>query len=107
MGTLCAERDHGEATSREILYWREKRGHEVDFILTERRTNPIALECKWSDSDFDATNLQAFRRQYPEGENLVVAHDVDRQFSRKYAGLTIRFENLPALVRMIGPNSSD
>jgi predicted AAA+ superfamily ATPase len=93
--------------SREISYWRDKRGHEVDFILTGRRNNPIALECKWSASDFDATNLQAFRRQYPGGENIVVAHDVDRQFSRQYAGLTVRFESLQALVRMIGLNSGD
>ena len=93
--------------SREVPYWRDKRGHEVDFILTGRRNKPIALECKWSASDFDATNLQAFRRQYPEGENIVVAHDVNRQFSRQYAGLTVRFESLPALVRMIGRNSSD
>jgi uncharacterized protein len=31
--------------SREVSYWRDKRGHEVDFILTGRRNKPIALEC--------------------------------------------------------------
>ena len=93
--------------SREVSYWRDKRGHEVDFILTGRQSKPMALECKWSASAFDATNLQAIRRQYPEGENIVVAHDVDRPFNRQYAGLTVRFESLPSLVRMIGLNSRD
>ena len=34
--------------SRNIHYWREKRGHEVDFILARRGADPIAIECKWS-----------------------------------------------------------
>ena len=84
--------------SREVLYWRDKRGHEVDFILAERRSNPVALECKWSSRDFDAGNLQAFRRQHPKGENFVIAHDVERSFQREYDQITVRFESLPALV---------
>ena len=84
--------------SREVLYWRDKRGHEVDFIMAERRSDPVALECKWSSRDFDAGNLQAFRRQHPKGENFVIAHDVERSFQRKYDQITVRFESLPALV---------
>ena len=84
--------------SREVLYWRDKRGHEVDFILAERRSDPVALECKWSARDFDAGNLQAFRRQHPKGENFVIAHDVERSFRREYDQITVRFESLPALV---------
>ena len=84
--------------SREVLYWRDKRGHEVDFILAGRRSDPVALECKWSSRDFDAGNLQAFRRQHPKGENFVIAHDVERSFQREYDQITVRFESLPALV---------
>jgi hypothetical protein len=40
----------------------------------------LAIECKWSASDFDAGNLQAFRRPYPQGDNLVVSNDVERSF---------------------------
>jgi predicted AAA+ superfamily ATPase len=80
--------------SREVFYWRDKRGHEVDFILARRRSDPQALECKWSATGFDASNLQAFRRQYPKGNNLVIAHDVDRPFQRKYGEISVRFESL-------------
>lgn len=85
--------------SRDIFYWRDKRGHEVDFILATRRTNPLALECKWSSRDFDAANLQTFRRQYPQGDNIVVAPNVEQGFQQKYGPITVRFANLPGLMK--------
>lgn len=79
---------------RTVLYWRDKRGHEVDFVLTSRHSKPLAMECKWSSGEFDDTNLQAFRRQYPAGENVVVAHDVDRSFTRNLGEIRVQFESL-------------
>ena len=89
---------HAHLQSRDIRYWRDKRGHEVDFVLARRKNLPLAIECKWSASEFDPTNLQAFRRSYAGGENFVVAHDVDRSFSRSYGGLSVKFLSLSALV---------
>lgn len=80
--------------NRRVFYWRDKRGHEVDFVLPSRRTQPLAVECKWSADEFDDTNLQAFRRQYPGGENVVIAHDVDRSFTRHLGSISVRFESL-------------
>lgn len=82
----------------ELRYWRDKRGHEVDFIIPGRRNRPLALECKWSASDFDATNLHVFRKQYPHGENVVVGQDIDRSFTRRYGDVTVRFESLRNLI---------
>jgi len=93
--------------SREISYWRDKRGHEVDFILTGRRSKPIALECKWSAADFDATNLQVFRRQYSEGENFVVGQDVDNPYSRHFGEITVRFESLDTFVKKMSLARTD
>ena len=93
--------------SREILYWRDKRGHEVDFILTGRQTKPVAVECKWSAADFDATNLQAFRRQYADGENFVLAQDVATPFSRHFGEITARFESLQTFTKTIGLGRMD
>lgn len=84
--------------SRRILYWRDKRGHEVDFILAKRPSEPLAIECKWSASDFDATNIKSFRRQYPRGDNFVVAADVSKAFTRSYEHVPVRFVNLTTLV---------
>jgi predicted AAA+ superfamily ATPase len=84
--------------TREIRYWRDKRGHEVDFILARGKQAPTAIECKWSAADFDPGNLQVFRRGYPQGENLVVANDVDRTFTRSYGGVSVRFVSLSQLI---------
>ncbi len=84
---------------RDVHYWRDKRGHEVDFVLTAHRKKPLALECKWSADSFEAGNLQAFRKQYPDGENVVVAQDVDRPFRRTVGEITVRFESLRSLLR--------
>jgi len=94
-----------QSQSRQIFYWRDKRGHEVDFILPTRRKEPLALECKWSVDAFEPANLQAFRRVYPHGENIVVAHDVDRAFRRNYGDISVRFESLSSTVsRIISPS---
>lgn len=87
--------------SRQVLYWRDKRGHEVDFVWVRRGREPVAIECKWSGDDFDPTNLRAFRSRYPDGENVVVAQDVERTFTRTYGGIRVRFEGLPSLARRI------
>jgi uncharacterized protein len=86
---------------RDISYWRDKRGHEVDFILTGRRNQPVAIECKWSANGFDGTNLQAFRRQYSGGENFVLAHDVDHSHSRHFGEIVVQFESLQTFAKTI------
>jgi predicted AAA+ superfamily ATPase len=84
-----------------INYWRDKRDHEVDFILARRGAPPLAIECKWSVKDLDPAALKAFRHHYPDGDNIVVAHDVDRAFTRTYADMKVRFESLSGLKRML------
>jgi uncharacterized protein len=86
----------GRTQNRDVAYWRDKRGHEVDFVLARHRQRPLAIECKWSADSFDPANLRAFRQQHPEGENIVVAQDVGRAFSRTFGDLRVRFDSLDA-----------
>ena len=85
---------------RDIHYWRDKRGHEVDFV-TVRRRRPVAIECKWRADGFDPTNFRAFRKAYPAGENFVVTADTDRSYLRRDGDLQYRFVGLPDLVRRL------
>jgi hypothetical protein len=80
------------------LVERRSSGHEIDFVWAARGGNPLAIECKWSADNFDAANLQAFRRQHPQGENVVLAADVKAAFQRNYGTLKVRFEGLEAFV---------
>lgn len=84
--------------SREVGYWRDKRGHEIDFVLAGRRESPLAIECKWSADGFEPRNLTAFRTQHPDGDNVVLAEDVTRPFTRNYGTLKVRFESLPSFI---------
>jgi predicted AAA+ superfamily ATPase len=97
---------HAHGQSREVRYWRDKRGHEVDFVLARQGKPPLAVECKWSASESDPGQLKAFRRRYPQGESVVVAHDVDRSFSRSYGDLAVRFMNLPGLIAELTGNAA-
>jgi len=92
---------HAATQARSIGYWRDKQKHEIDFVWTPRGKHPMAIECKWSADDFDPGNLHVFRRQHPTGDNVVVAHDVDRAFRKSYGGLTVHFEGLEGLIRRL------
>jgi predicted AAA+ superfamily ATPase len=89
---------HARIQTRQIRYWRDKQGHEVDFVLAERGRNPVAIECKWSAAAFDAAGLRSFRRRYPEGESFVVAHDAKPASSRTIGGARVRFVSLEGLI---------
>jgi predicted AAA+ superfamily ATPase len=86
---------------RGIRYWRDKRGHEVDFVLVPRGGNPIAVECKWSAKDTDTGNLRSFRNAYPEGDNYFVCHDISRPFKRKRGNSVIEFVSVSGLLKKI------
>ncbi len=85
---------HGRAP---LHYWRTKHGNEIDFVLARRGQPPTAIECKWTADHFEPAGLKAFRNRYPAGENLVVAHDVDRAYTKRFGDLSVRFVGLGAI----------
>ena len=93
---------HAHTQTRRINYWRDKHGHEVDFVLARRGHPPIAIECKWSTSDFDAAALKAFAVRYPKAEFFVVAQDVGRSHQKSFGTLQVRFVSLETLVTTLG-----
>lgn len=92
---------HASLQTREIRYWRDKQGHEVDFVIARRGPGPTAIDCKWSVKDFDAGNLRVFRRRYPRGDTFLVAHDVDRPSARRIGDFTLRLVGLTDLVEAL------
>ena len=93
---------HARLQLQQIHYWRDKRGHEVDFVLSQRGGSLIAIECKWNDKDFEPDNLKIFRRQYPGEANYVVAHNVDRPYKRNYGEISVKFLNINHLIEYKG-----
>jgi predicted AAA+ superfamily ATPase len=92
---------HASFQTRAIHYWRDKQGHEVDFVLARRGSEPTAVECKWSARDLDLANLRVFRRHYPRGDTFVVAADVDRPSVRRAGDVTLTVIGLKDLVERL------
>jgi len=91
----------GKLQNRKLLNWRDKRHHEVDFILKRKGKELAAIECKWSADRFDPSGMKAFRQVYKNGINYVVAHDVKRSYHRKYNDLSVEFLNLSQLIEKL------
>lgn len=95
---------HALRQTRDLMYWRDKQHHEIDFVLPDRgRKRVLAIECKWRGTDFDAGNLKIFRRHYPLGENLVVVAGGSPSGKRLFADLEVRFVGLHELPEVLGP----
>ncbi len=94
---------HAQLQTRDVCYWRDKRGREIDFILQPRAGASVAIECKWSADDFDATALRVFRSLHPGGTNYVVAADVQRPITRVKDDFRVEFVDLETLIRRLTP----
>ena len=83
---------------RDIRYWRDKKGHEVDFVIPRRGGGIIAIEAKWKADAFSPEGLKALVRRYPEARCYVVASDVTEPYTKTLRGAKVRFVSLPILV---------
>ena len=91
----------GRSQRRRLTYWRDKRGHEIDFVIATRNRPPVAVECKWRTAGFEPRNILAFRKHYPEGANYVATADTERSHVRDYRGIKVRFVSLPELMQRL------
>jgi predicted AAA+ superfamily ATPase len=67
-----------------IRYWRDKQGHEVDFVLARSRDAVDVVECKWDPLAFDSRSLAVFRSHYPAGRNYLVTPSGDPAYTRRF-----------------------
>ncbi|APF20448.1 putative ATPase [Caldithrix abyssi DSM 13497] len=74
-----------------VLYWRDKAGHEIDFVIKFRDDSVNTYECKINPDEFKPNNLKIFRRIYPKGENFLISPVVSKPFRRKMDNLIINF----------------
>lgn len=83
-----------------VHYWRDREGHEVDFVVPRDRACD-AFEVKWSADAFDPRALRVFRSHYPEGRNVVVTAQTAPPHVRTVAGLEAEFTSIEALRGLI------
>ena len=73
-----------------VQYWRDKGGHEVDFVLTRRRDEVDAIECKWDASAFDSSALNVFRSHYPKGRNYLLSPSGAPSYVKRFGSHEMR-----------------
>ncbi len=88
---------------RVIHYWRDKGGHEVDFILITKEMGITAIVCHWRAKDFEPKNLRAFRRRYPEGRNWIVCGDIVQAHTQTFGKIRLEFMSLEEMSKWIAP----
>ena len=86
----------------DIMYWRNKKKQEVDFIIKKKRSQTvIAIETKWQAKNFNPDNLQTFRELHPEGENFLIANDIQESYTKNYTNLKVKFISLKEFISQI------
>ncbi len=91
----------GHLQTRDIQYWRDKHGHEIDFILKPRGKPPIAIECKWQAGHVENKNIEAFLKVYPKASVLVVSNDTKQSYPRKIGTAVIKYVNLADCIAVL------
>jgi predicted AAA+ superfamily ATPase len=82
-------------SERRILYWRDKKGREIDFVLPSSRDTVDAIECKWNPAAFNPVALRLFRARYPKGRNWLLTPGAEDPYDRTYQGLPVHVSNAP------------
>ena len=83
---------------RGIRYWRDKKGHEVDFVIPGRGGTLLAIEAKWKADAFSPGGLKAFVRRYPQASCYVVTSDITDPYTKSIQGIKVTFLGLPQLI---------
>ena len=92
---------HARLQSRRIQYWRDKSGHEIDFVLSRAGHAPIAIECKWSGRDVDLRGVHAFHKIYPKADCFVVGSDIHLPFEQVDGSFRVHFVDLETLIKTL------
>ena len=91
----------GHLQNRDIQYWRDKHGHEIDFVFKPRGKQPIAIECKWQVSNVDNKNIEAFLKIYPQASVMIVSNDTKQSYSKKIGSVVVKYVNLADCIALL------
>jgi hypothetical protein len=68
-----------EGRDLELRYFRDTDGREVDFVVVEKRSPRLLVECKWGDSKLDPS-LRYLKARFPEAAAWQVAAEGTRDY---------------------------
>jgi predicted AAA+ superfamily ATPase len=86
-----------------LLYWRDKSGREVDFVIKGGREQVDAIECKVNPDHFDPAHLAVFRALYSKGRNYVLSPNIKSSYQRRYGKLQVDFIAINQVIELKRP----
>lgn len=92
---------HAHLQHRKINYWRDKLGHEIDFVLVAKNQKIIAIECKWRYAEPEIASFRAFAKIYPESEFFIVCSNINESFKKIIGGICVTFTNIVSLLNYL------
>jgi predicted AAA+ superfamily ATPase len=76
---------------RQIHYWRDKSGREIDFVLPDEGKNVDIFECKINPKHLSLYPLSVFRSIYPTGKNFCFCPFIRENYTMTLNELKIEF----------------
>ena len=92
---------HAHFSEQKLHFWRDKQNREIDFVLPGRRNQYDAIECKWSLGTRTTRNFEAFRNNYPDGDNYMVTAEKIKMRKELLSNLSVflcHIDDLPELI---------
>lgn len=80
--------------SRNIFYWADKSGREIDFVIKGSGHQVDTIECKITPDRFDPDHLSVFRTVYCNGRNYVVSPNIKAPYQRRFENLVVYYCNI-------------
>jgi predicted AAA+ superfamily ATPase len=80
---------------RQIHYWRDKSGREIDFVIDRGANNIDLYEAKYQPNSFEPKHIQHFRTHYPLGNNYVISPFIRKPYQERLGSITITYTSRP------------
>ena len=77
-----------------ILYWRDKSGREIDFVIARNEQEIDVFECKMNPDSMSFDSLRTFRSIYPHGTNFLVSPFIKESYRFSREKMVIHVEPL-------------
>ncbi|MCD4734615.1 MAG: ATP-binding protein [Bacteroidales bacterium] len=76
---------------QKIHYWRDKSGHEIDFVIKQSSEISDIIECKVNPDQLSISRFRNFRGFYPNGKNYCFSPMISGSYVQNIAGFEIHF----------------
>jgi predicted AAA+ superfamily ATPase len=79
---------------RNLYFWKDKSGREVDFVVKGSDQRVDAIECKINPDKFNPDDLGVLRSVYSKGRNWVLSPAIKTPYQRRCGKMLVQFSSL-------------